>query len=126
MAPTLRRMSILLFVAIGLAAGIMSGLFGIGGGIIIVPALLLLAKMPAPMATGTSLGVLVLPVVSLGAWTYYKAGHVNVKASLLVAAGLFVGGWIGATFAQGLAPETLRRMFAVFMAVVAARLWFSS
>lgn len=119
-------MSILLFIGIGLAAGVMSGLFGIGGGIIIVPALLLLAKMPAQMATGTSLGVLVLPVVSLGAWTYFRNGHVNVKASLLVAAGLFVGGWIGATFAQGLAPDVLRRMFAVFMVVVAVRLWFAS
>jgi uncharacterized membrane protein YfcA len=119
-------MSILLFVAIGLAAGIMSGLFGIGGGIIIVPALILLAKMPAPMATGTSLGVLVLPVVSLGAWTYYRNGLLNPKVSLLIACGLLLGSWLGATFAQGLAPETLRRKFAIIMVVVAARIWFSS
>ncbi len=119
-------MSILLYVGIGLAAGIMSGLFGIGGGIIIVPALLLLAKMPAQMATGTSLGVLVLPVVSLGAWTYYRNGNLNFKVSLMVAAGLLIGSWIGATYAQGLAPDLLRRLFAVFLVVVAARIWFSS
>lgn len=117
-------MTIILLIAIGLGAGVLSGLFGIGGGLIIVPALMLLLKMQPQMATGTSLGVLVLPVVSLGAWTYYKAGNMDPKASATIAIGLLCGSWIGAQLAQGLAPDVLRRLFALFLVVVAVRLWF--
>lgn len=117
-------MTIILLISIGLGAGVLSGLFGIGGGIVIVPALILLAKMQPQMATGTSLGVLVLPVVSLGAWTYYRAGNMDPKASAMIAIGLLCGSWIGANFAQGLAPDVLRRAFAVFLVIVAARIWF--
>ncbi len=65
----------LIYLAIGLVAGVLSGLFGIGGGVVIVPALILLARMPTLTATGTSLGALLLPVGALGAWTYYKNSH---------------------------------------------------
>src|SRR6267154_2693149 len=75
----------LIYLAIGLAAGLLSGLFGIGGGILIVPALLLVGRMQPATATGTSLGALLLPVGALGAWQYYKHGHVDVKASMLIA-----------------------------------------
>ena len=117
-------MDILLLLAIGLAAGVMSGLFGIGGGLVIVPSLMLLAKMPPHLATGTSLGVFLLPVGILGAVTYYRHGNLDVRTSLLVAAGLFFGAYLGATLAHGLAPHVLRRLFAVLLAVVAVRLWF--
>lgn len=116
----------LLFLGIGLAAGLLSGLFGIGGGIVIVPALLYLARMPMLNATGTSLGALLLPVGLLGAWEYYRNGHLNVRASLLVALGLFLGAWFGARFAQSLSPLVLRRAFAVFIALAAIRMWFRS
>src|SRR5438067_1208781 len=98
---SMRRMS-LLFLAIGLSAGLLSGLFGIGGGILIVPALLLFGKMDPATATGTSLGALLLPVGALGAWEYYRNGHVNVAAALLIALGIFVGAYFGARVAQGL------------------------
>lgn len=112
-----------IFLAIGLGAGVLSGLFGIGGGIVIVPALVLLARMPALTATGTSLGALLLPVGALGAWTYYRAGNLNVRASLWIALGIFVGAWAGAHIAQHLPAGVLRKLFAVLLVVVAVRLW---
>ena len=113
----------LLFIAIGLVAGVLSGLFGIGGGIVIVPALMFFAKLAPQSATGTSLGALILPVGILGAWTYWKAGHIDLRASLLIAAGLFVGAYFGARIAQSVSPVTLRKMFAVFLVLVAFQLW---
>src|SRR5438094_189797 len=77
-------------------------------------------------ATGTSLGSLLLPVGALGAWQYYKNGHVNVTASLLIALGLFVGAYFGAQFAQGLDPATAKRLFAVFLVAVAVRIWLTA
>jgi uncharacterized membrane protein YfcA len=114
---------LLLFLAIGLGAGVMSGLFGIGGGVVIVPALIYFARLAPVVATGTSLGALLLPVGALGAWEYWRHGNLNVRASLLIAAGLFVGAWFGARIAQGLSPLVLRRAFAVFLACVAIQLW---
>lgn len=112
-----------IFIGIGLAAGVLAGMFGIGGGIVIVPALIILAKMSATSATGTSLGALLLPVGALGAWEYWRHGHVNVKAAALIALGLFLGAWFGARLAIQLPPHVLRRSFAVFLLVVAVRLW---
>ena len=117
---------LLAFVAIGLAAGILSGLFGIGGGILIVPALALLAKFPIKLAIGTSLGALLLPVGLLGAYTYYQHGNLNIRVSLLLALGLFVGAWGGAKLAHTLSGVTLQRLFAVFIALMAIRLWMKA
>ena len=82
---------VLTLVLIGLAGGVLAGLFGIGGGVLIVPALVYFAGMPIKSATGTSLGALLLPVGLLGAMTYWKAGNLEVRAAVLVAAGLFFG-----------------------------------
>ena len=115
-----------LFLAIGLAAGVLSGLFGIGGGILIVPALILFAKFPTKLALGTSLGALLLPVGLLGAYTYYQTGNLNIRASLLIALGLFFGAWVGARLAQVLPAASLQRMFAVFIVLMAVRLWIDA
>jgi len=112
------------FVAIGLGAGVLAGMFGIGGGIVIVPALVLLAKFPPQTATGTSLAIFLLPIGLLGALAYYKAGHVRVVPALLLALGVFLGSPVGARIAQGMSAPALRRSFAVFLVVVAARMWF--
>ncbi|HEV7993610.1 MAG TPA: TSUP family transporter [Gemmatimonadaceae bacterium] len=116
----------LLYLAIGLAAGLLSGLFGIGGGIIIVPALLLLGRMQPNTATGTSLGALLLPVGALGAWQYYKDGHLDVRASLLIALGIFVGAYFGALLMRDLNPIVAKKAFAVFLVVVAGRIWMTA
>ena len=113
-------------LAIGLVAGVLSGLFGIGGGIVIVPALLLIAHMDPKRATGTSLGALLLPVGALGAWQYWQKGHVDMRASLLIAAGLFVGALFGAQLALRMPARDLQRAFSAFLMVVALRLWWKA
>lgn len=115
----------LVFIVIGLLAGILSGIFGIGGGVVIVPALILLAGLAPITATGTSLAALLLPVGALGAWEYYRRGHLNIGAALWVALGLFVGAWLGAKLAHQLSPVQLRRGFAIFLVLVAAKVWWS-
>ena len=114
---------VFLFLAIGLLAGVLSGLFGIGGGILIIPSLIFLAKFHAKLAIGTSLGAMLLPVGLLGAYAYYQQGNLNIKASLVIGLGLFLGAYVGAKLAQGLSGTTLQRMFAVFIMLMAIRLW---
>jgi uncharacterized protein len=116
----------LTFVGIGLAAGILAGLFGIGGGILIVPALVLLGGMSIQTATGTSLGALLLPVGLLGAVVYYREGHLDVRAALLLSLGMFAGAYLGATLSQTLKATVLSRLFAVFLAAVAVRMWIKA
>ena len=117
-------MNNLLFVAIGLCAGVLAGMFGIGGGIVIVPALILLARFAPQTATGTSLAIFLLPVGALGAWTYYKEGHVRVMPAVLLALGVLLGSPVGAKIAQQMSPLVLKRSFAVFLVLVAARMWW--
>ena len=114
-----------IFIAVGLAAGVLAGLFGIGGGVLIVPALIFFAKLPPIAATGTSLGALLLPVGALGAFEYYRKGNLNIPAALWVALGLFFGAWVGAKLAQQLSPVQLKRAFSIFLVVIAGKLWFS-
>ena len=115
----------IVFIAIGLFAGLLAGVFGIGGGIVIAPALIYFARFTPIAATGTSLGALLLPVGALGAWEYYRRGNLNVTASLWIAAGLFFGAWIGAQMAHQLSPLALKRSFAVLLVAVATKMWFS-
>jgi uncharacterized membrane protein YfcA len=117
---------VLLFLAIGLAAGVLAGLFGIGGGIIIGPALILLAGFIPVVATGTSLGALLLPVGALGVWEYWKRGHINLPASMWIALGLFIGAWFGARLAQSLSGPTLQKSFVIFLVIVAVRVWWKA
>jgi hypothetical protein len=115
-----------IFLTIGLLAGVLAGVFGIGGGIIIVPALVFFAKLTQKSAVGTSLGALLLPVGALGVYTYWRAGHVDVKAALWVALGMFLGAYGGAALAQAISEATLKRSFAVLLVLVAGRLWLTS
>jgi len=119
-------MLLLILLGIGLAAGVLSGLFGIGGGVIIVPALLVFARMTPAAATGTSLGALLLPVGALGAWEYYRNGNLDVRSALLLAVGLFFGAYGGAKLNQVLSPVQAKRAFAVFLMVIAVRLWMTA
>lgn len=114
------------FVAIGIVAGILAGLFGVGGGMIIVPALIFLLGFTQIAASGTSLVALLLPVGLGGAYTFYAAGKIdgtNIKQGLLISIGMFVGSFIGAKIALSFPDYILKRAFSVFLVVVAVRLW---
>ncbi len=97
-----------------MAAGVFAGLFGIGGGIIIVPALILLAGFPLVKATGTSLAAILLPVGILGVIAYYRAKIIDLRASALIAAGLLTSVVVGAWLANTLPVDLMRKLFAVF------------
>ena len=115
-------MTWVLVALIGLVAGVVSGLFGIGGAIVIVPALVLLLKLPQHVANGTSLAALLLPVGLLGTLEYYRRGQVNVGYAAIIAAGLFVGALVGAQIAGAFSDATLRRAFGALLLVVAGKL----
>jgi len=118
---------VITMLLIGSLAGILSGMFGIGGGVIIVPALVLLLGMTQHTANATSLVALLLPVGNLGALEYYRAGKIsmdNVWLGLILAVGLFGGAYFGAKIATHLSGSVLRKAFAVFTGIVALRLWF--
>ncbi|OVE76740.1 permease [bacterium F11] len=115
-------MEILMFVLIGLFAGVVSGLFGVGGGLVIVPSLLFLAKFKIHAALGTSLGALLLPVGLLGVLHYYKGGNVNIKVALIIGCGIFIGTYIGAKIVQPIPVVVLRRIYAIFLIIIAGKL----
>jgi len=119
-------MTVILFIAIGLAAGLLAGLFGVGGGIVIGPALILFAGFAPKLATGTSLGTLLLPVGALAVWEYYRRGNINITASLWIGLGLLAGAWVGARLAQNISGPTLQKSFAVFLLLVSIRLWMKA
>ncbi|MBL8985411.1 MAG: sulfite exporter TauE/SafE family protein [Gemmatimonadetes bacterium] len=113
-------------IVIGLIAGVLSGLFGIGGGVVIVPALVILGRMAPKQATGTSLAALLLPVGALGAWQYYRNGLLDLRAATLIALGLFFGALVGARLALQLPARDLQRSFAVFLVALAIDLWVTA
>ena len=118
--------SVWLFVAIGLTAGVASGLFGIGGGLLIIPALIYLAGYSQHEATGISLAV-PLPPVGLGAVSeYYRHGLVDLKVAFILAAAVFVGGWGGAVLANQVSGPYLRLAFALFVVGVGIYLLYGA
>ena len=117
-------MHIVGLLAVGLLAGISAGMFGIGGGLIIVPALVFFYGLSQHAAVGTSLGALLLPVGALSAYVYWKHGNLNVGYSLLIAVGLFLGAYLGARLVQPVSDLTLRRLFAGFLIVVSIRMFW--
>ncbi|MBE0689733.1 MAG: sulfite exporter TauE/SafE family protein [Anaerolineae bacterium] len=110
-----RTMQWYLFVLLGVIAGIASGLFGIGGGVIIVPALVGLLKFDQKTAAGTSLATLLLPVSLGGAIVYYQSGLLEVGVAAPVAIGLIVGAFAGARIALGLPSKTIKRIYGIFL-----------
>lgn len=116
--------AIVILLVIGLAAGIMGGLVGIGGGIVIVPALIYFLSFSQKEAQGTSLGILLLPIGILGVWQYYKAGYVDMRIVWLVAGGFLAGSYFGSKIALSLPQEMVKKIFAILMIVVAFKMLF--
>jgi uncharacterized membrane protein YfcA len=118
MNPNKRDMNaetIMLLLAIGLAAGVLSGLVGVGGGIIIVPALVFILGFTQQEAQGTSLGLLLLPVGILAVVNYYNKGQMDVKMILIMAPAFVIGGWLGSKLALQLPELLVKRIFAVVL-----------
>jgi uncharacterized membrane protein YfcA len=105
----------LTFVIIGVVGGIAAGLFGVGGGIVVVPALIYFAGFSQHMATGTSLAVLLPPIGLAATLEYYRHGNVDIRAAIILAATMFVGSWGGAWAANRMAGPQLRLLFGVFL-----------
>ncbi|TNF47491.1 MAG: sulfite exporter TauE/SafE family protein [Bacteroidetes bacterium] len=117
--------TILILLSIGLMAGILSGFVGIGGGVIIVPALVFALGLSQHEAQGTSLFVLMMPVVLLSVINYWKAGNVNWKFGLLIAVAFVIGGYIGSKLSLKLSPGIVKLIFGVIMAFLSFRLILS-
>ena len=115
-------MDIVLLLILGLAAGILSGLLGIGGGILIVPALIFVFGLSQHTAQGTTLALMVPPIGLLAAWTYYKQGYVDIRAAALICLGFFIGGFIGAKFAGVINAAMLKKLFGGLMLLVALKM----
>ncbi len=108
-------MEVIILLLIGLTAGFLSGGFGIGGGIIIIPALIFLLGFTQHQASGTSLAFMSAPIGLLAAINYYKAGHVNVKAALLILGAFFIGSYVGSKVAIQIPEKALQRAFGVIL-----------
>ena len=117
-------MDVILLFLIGLAAGALSGLLGVGGATILIPALIIIYKMSQHMSQGTSLAALLLPVGLLAVMKYWQAGNVNIKFAALIAIGFLVGGYFGAAYAQPMADETLRKLFGLYLLIISLRMLF--
>lgn len=111
-------------LAIGIGAGILAGLVGVGGGIVIVPALVYFFHMDQHTAQGTSLAVLLPPTGLFAFIRYYKAGHVDLGIALVMIIGVLLGGYVGGGWAQEISGPALRKSFAVFMFLAALKMFF--
>lgn len=116
--------TILIIILIGLAAGLFSGIVGVGGGIILVPALIFFVGLTQHQAQGTTLGLLIFPVGLLGVLNYYKKDPINFRIVALLAIGFVVGSYFGSKVAVQLDQAVLRRIFAIVMLVIAVRMLF--
>jgi uncharacterized membrane protein YfcA len=115
----------LVYLLLGLVAGTLSGLIGIGGGTIIVPALIFLFGFSQHLAQGTTLALLVPPIGILAVWTYYKQGYVDLHIAAWICLGFFFGGLLGAKFATNLSNVVLERIFGVALLLISLKMIFA-
>ena len=115
---------VVIIAMIGTFAGLLSGLLGLGGAIVIIPALVLFLGYSQQTAQGTALMMMVLPVGALAAFQYYQKGYVDMKVALLMAVFFFAGGYIGAKFAIQIPQDILKKAFALLLVVIAVKMWF--
>ena len=119
--------TLLILIGIGLLAGMLSGLIGVGGGIIIVPALVYLLGFNQHLAQGTSLALMLPPIGILAAMNYYKAGELNIKYAMIIAAAFIVGGYFGSKLSIELISETvMKKIFGIVLLITAIKLVFFS
>jgi uncharacterized protein len=117
-------MNTILYLLIGLAAGIFGGVLGLGGGAIVVPALVFLCGLSQHTAQGTTLAMMIPPIGLLAAWTYYQKGFVDLKIAGLMCITFFIGGFIGAKFAVNLSEAVLTKVFGVALLLISLKMIF--
>jgi uncharacterized membrane protein YfcA len=116
--------TLIVLILIGLAAGALGGMFGVGGGLIIVPALILLLSLSPKAAQGTSVAVMLPPIGILAAINYYKAGYLNMKYALIIALAFIIGGYFGSKLAIAMPEGIAKKIFAGFMILTAVKMFF--
>jgi len=117
-------LTIVILIVIGLAAGILSGFAGVGGGVIIIPALIFLLGMTQFEAQGTSLAMMIPPIGVMAAFNYYKDGYINWKYAAILALFFFVGGYFGSKLALEIPQNVVKKSFAVFIIIVGVKMLF--
>lgn len=118
--------TLMILVAIGISAGILSGFIGVGGGLIIVPALIYFLGLTQFQAQGTSLAIMLPPIGILAFYNYHKAGNVNVTYALIIAVTFIVGGYLGSKIALRMSPVKVKFIFSLIMLYAAIRMLWSS
>lgn len=114
--------TVVLLVIVGLAAGVLSGMVGVGGGIIIVPALVIFLGFSQHEAQGTSLGLLLLPVGILAVINYYNKGYIDIRVVAIMSVAFILGGWFGSKLSLSLPQDTVKKIFAVVLFYTAFRM----
>ena len=117
-------MNDLYMAAIGLAAGVLAGFMGVGGGLLIIPLLIYVFGYSQHKAQGTSLVALLLPVGAMAVYRYWKAGEADIRGGLVIGVGIFAGAWAGAALAGLLSDNVMRKVFAMFLLAVSIEMFF--
>jgi uncharacterized membrane protein YfcA len=114
--------TVLLLIIVGLAAGVLSGMVGVGGGIIVVPALVIFLGFSQHQAQGTSLGLLLLPVGILAVMNYYNKGFIDIKVVAIMSIAFILGGWLGSKLSLSMPQDTVKKIFAIVLFYTAFRM----
>lgn len=114
-----------ILILIGLVAGTLGGMVGLGGGIILIPALIMFLKTDQLTAQGTSIAIMLPPIGLFAVYNYYKQGYVNVKYAIVIALAFMVGGYFGSGLALKISPSLMRKIFSLILVLIAAKMFFS-
>ncbi len=118
-------MQVFSLIILGVAAGVLSGLVGIGGGVLLVPALVFLFGLSQHQAQGTTLALMVAPVGIVAAWAYWRQGYVDLRVAALISLGFVIGSIVGARLSIGISDAVLQKVFGVFLLLLSVKLIFS-
>lgn len=118
-------MTVLILIIIGLVAGFLGGMVGLGGAIILIPALVLFLAMDQRMAQGTTVAIMLPPIGLFSAYNYYKAGYVNIRYALVIAIVFMLGAYLGSKLALNVPVATLKKIFAVVLALISVKMIFA-